>query len=97
MSPRSILDDVLAEHSASWSEDDRALMARVIQRAAIAGGAGAIYGDLGYAAELAQIRAQIANLSAAAAQNAATIARNAIERLLAGAAALAIKGLGVGA
>lgn len=94
MTPREVLDSVLAEHSASWSEEDRTLVARVVTQAAYIAALAAANGAE-IAPELAHYKAQLANVSAAAAQNAANVARATIERLLLGAAQIAIKGLGL--
>lgn len=101
MTPREILDSVIADHGASWSPADRDLAARIVSRASRFASDIAIL-DVPGQAELAQLKAQLANVAAAEAQNVENIAvqkfeiiKETIERVLKGAAEVAVKGLGL--
>lgn len=94
MTPREVLEAVLTEHAASWSNEDKEIVALIIATAATLSASIALGGPEASDA-LVHLKAQMANVSAAAAQNAANIARATIERILLNATSIAIKGLGL--
>lgn len=94
------LNNVLANRKLAWSDADRALVARCIGRAlqlGVAMAAVGITGDeiLNLLAEGRQVKAQAANVTAAAAQDLASVTRDTIARYLGQLEGFALHALGV--
>ena len=90
----SVLNRVLEEHGQQWSVEDRQLVARIVSRATeFAAGVAAqanITDD-----EWAQLKAQVAAISAAEAHVVAAMVRTSVMELLTGAVGVVIKGIGI--
>lgn len=99
MTPREIVDEVLSEIGEQWSPEDRALVARVVERGAVYGITAAISTITMQAQpasdELRQVAAQLLNVSSAAQQSAQTVARMAIERAVGRGLSFAFQALGL--
>lgn len=93
MTPREMLDRILAEHAAIWSEADRSLVAAIARDATNLAASAAAGEDV--EREWPHLRAQLASVSAAAATGAQTVLAATLRRLLGGALDLAFARLGL--
>ena len=93
----NILDDVLAERGLTWSAEDMALVERIAKRAAVAGVDRATLGATSTTSEaaFAHLTAQLANVTAAAARDAATVLAEATRRYVDAGLKLALHALGI--
>lgn len=90
---RKVLESFLAEHGQAWSEEDRALVARIIERGAeITAG---LVAEASVERELEQWRSQLASVTAAEAQTVATIVHQSIMSLFARAAKFVVTASGL--
>ena len=99
MSPAKVLDDVLLERRLSWSPEDRALVARCAAHAVTFGFSAVFNEHLSDATrqrlltDVRNVKAQAANITAAAAQDLDTVLHETVMRLCRGLGAVILGAL----